>query len=153
MAQDDTPKHEGSQSDSLLQPASAEVTSKPLIASCHCGRVTVDLPYRPEDICECHCSICYQYGALWAYYKRGKVTVTVSAEPAPGVSQQSYVRTDQDGKGNIGFFRCGHCGCITHWWLMDQGKVSDDDEGKMGVNCRMLPEDLIRGVGRTIEDP
>ncbi|KAK9772855.1 putative CENP-V/GFA domain-containing protein [Seiridium cardinale] len=125
-------------------------TPQPLTASCHCGRVTLEIPSKPQDICECRCSICYRYGALWAYYKRGQVTVTVSAEPAPGVSQQSYVRTDEGADGDIGFFWCGHCGCMTHWWKMGQDGPLDDAEAKMGVNSRMLPKHLVEIARRSI---
>ncbi|KAK6072308.1 hypothetical protein SCUP515_07389 [Seiridium cupressi] len=128
-------------------------TPQPLAASCHCGRVTLEIPSKPQDICECHCTICYRYGALWAYYKRGQVTITVSAEPVPGVSQQSYVRTDEGAEGDIGFFWCGHCGCMTHWWKMGQDGPSDDAEAKMGVNSRMLPKHLVEDARRSIVTP
>ncbi|KAI1155712.1 Mss4-like protein [Nemania diffusa] len=150
-------------------------------ATCHCGRITVALPRAPEQINECHCSVCYKLGALWAYYPRDEVAVTASSEvfPAsivaspPSVSAlsghgtdtgsssssvtrgvttavdealESYVRMDlprERSGGGATFFRCAHCGALTHWW-----GVGRDAAVVMGVNCRLLPEGEIVGVRR-----
>ncbi|KAI0459841.1 hypothetical protein F5B21DRAFT_199716 [Xylaria acuta] len=48
-------------------------------ATCHCGRIAMTLPSPPKDISECHCSLCYKLGALWAYYPRDQVAVTTSS--------------------------------------------------------------------------
>ncbi|KAH8655310.1 hypothetical protein BX600DRAFT_515142 [Xylariales sp. PMI_506] len=124
-------------SGSLPEPTSTQPAREPITASCHCGRVTLEIPHAPKQTNECQCSICYRYGAIWCYYTRGDVTVTVSAEPPPGVSQQKYVRTDKDVTGDSGFYWCGHCGCMTHWWKLD-----DDAEAEMGVNGRMFTKRL-----------
>jgi hypothetical protein len=119
-----------------------------LTASCHCGRVKLELPAPPTKVNECRCTICYRYGALWAYYPRDDVAVTAED---PG--QQSYVREDHDegGRGSIGFWSCKHCGCLTHWWSQPE-HVKPDANGsvKMGVNTRMLPESALEGVEHKI---
>ncbi|KAH8164645.1 hypothetical protein CIB48_g3621 [Xylaria polymorpha] len=52
-------------------------------AICHCGRIAMTLPCPPKDISECHCSLCYKLGALWAYYPRDEVAVTTSSPAFP----------------------------------------------------------------------
>jgi hypothetical protein len=131
--------------------------SPKLTATCHCGRVSLTLPSPPTKINECRCSICYRYGALWAYYPRDDVVVTVASSSDSDYSQDgtgllSYVRedTDQGAKGTIGFYSCKHCGCMTHWWAQPEHVKPTPDWSKMGVNTRMLPESLIEGVERKI---
>lgn len=127
---------------------STPATNAPLVASCHCGRVTLELPSAPTKINECHCSVCYKYGALWVYYPRKDVMVTVAATEKDA-SLKEYVRDDLKESG-IAFCRCGHCGCMTHWWAV--GKRTHTVK-KMGVNARMLPEEVLNsfeGVERKI---
>lgn len=119
-------------------------TNKP-IASCHCGRVKLELPAPPTNVNECRCSICYRYGALWSYYPRKDVLVTAEE---PGT--HSYVRDDKDGDGSIGFYFCVHCGCLTHWWGQPDLDKRRGEGAKMGVNSRMLPESMLDGVERHI---
>lgn len=45
-----------------------------VVATCHCGAVTLTVDTPPTEITECNCSICRRYGALWAYYPKGAVT-------------------------------------------------------------------------------
>lgn len=87
-------------------------TDAPLIASCHCGRVTLQMPPSAlgQTMNECRCTVCYKYAVLWMYYKRMDVVVTV----APGTHIDKYIRDDDETGGNISFNRCGHCGCMTH---------------------------------------
>jgi hypothetical protein len=115
----------------------------PLTATCHCGRVSVTFPTAPAKINECRCSVCYKYGALWAYYPRGDITVTA----ADGAKTVAYIRTDPGADGDISFNRCSECGCMTHWW--GEGAYAGADH-KMGVNCRMLPEKDIEGIVRKV---
>ncbi|KAI1125369.1 hypothetical protein F5Y10DRAFT_247268, partial [Nemania abortiva] len=131
-------------------------------ATCHCGRITVALPRPPEDINECHCSVCYKLGALWAYYPRDEVTVTTSSPVFPasiitsppsvlgprpdevntmnnvtrGITTavdealDSYVRTDppRERRSGATFYRCAHCGSLTHWWGVSRRPGEDGDE-------------------------
>lgn len=146
-----------------------------LTAKCHCGRISVEMPSLPVKINECRCSICYRYGAQWAYYRHEDVNIIVniqasrSAPKGPLAQQepllpsqdsqeakglQNYVRSDAD--GNIGFYFCGHCGCLTHWsptekgtaWLKREKEMKGADAPwmKVGVNCRMLAPNLLEGV-------
>lgn len=117
-------------------------TSPALTATCHCGRITIEVPSKPTKINECQCSVCYRYGALWAYYPRCDVTVTSAA----GTKIDGYVR--DDGVGNVSFNRCGHCGCLTHWFAVGEKELNGQ---KMGVNCHMLPRSTIKGVEREYE--
>jgi hypothetical protein len=127
-----------SNQDSL--PAASPQNPDKITASCHCGRVKLELPAPPTQVNECRCSICYRYGALWAYYPRDDVLI-VADEPGT----RAYVRKDGDAKGIIGFYTCAHCGCMTHW-----GAQPEHDLARMGVNTRMLPESMLEGVERKI---
>jgi len=128
-------------------PGSTAVTVK-----CHCGRVQIELPYAPTKLNECRCSVCYSYGVLWAYYRRTDVMVTTAAETATGggTSLQKYVRDDAEADGDVSFNRCGHCGCVTHWWGEGDAPRRTGPDAKMGVNCRMLPEKDIEAVERIV---
>lgn len=146
-----------------------------LTTTCHCGRISVEMPSPPLMVNECRCSACYRYGAMWAYFPRDDVNVFVNIPgPAPGADGtvgarvaaspvhgeeersglRSYIREDRDGDGVIGFYFCGHCGCMTHWALTEKGLALDRGEaakkglGTIGVNCRMLPPRLLEGVER-----
>ncbi|KAI0490659.1 hypothetical protein F4859DRAFT_520383 [Xylaria cf. heliscus] len=152
-------------------------------ATCHCGRIAVTLPNPPKDISECHCSLCYKLGALWAYYPRDQVAVTTSSPAFPtatvmaspaslpsgprpidvtpitrGINTavdealDSYVSTDlPDGKNSATFYRCAHCGTLTHRWGVSKRRGGDVDELTMGVNCRLLPENEIAESNRISE--
>lgn len=121
--------------------------------SCHCGRVTVEVPSAPDRLNECRCSICYRYGALWAYYKRGDVEVLVGDGTGSGAhaEQKFYVRTDcPPADGDIGFYFCDHCGCMTHWWGVGETEKRAGADVKMGVNFRMFPEKLADQAFRRV---
>ena len=122
--------------------AAGSSSASPLSATCHCGRVSIAVPSLPQRMNECQCSICYRYGALWAYYARGAVRITGETQP--------YARADASGKGDLAFHRCAHCGSVTHWAGVHDTPTRQrlGPEAKMGINCRMLPEELIRGVER-----
>ena len=133
-----------SSADKLPQSASADSTSH--VASCHCGRVTLHVPSLPAKLNECRCTVCYKYGGLWAYYPRGDVVLTVAAsDDKAGLA--SYIRRDFEGAGGQEFARCGHCGCMTHWWDLPP---NDGGDREMGVNLRMLPEKELDGIPREV---
>ncbi|KAH9906749.1 hypothetical protein F4778DRAFT_723224 [Xylariomycetidae sp. FL2044] len=140
-----------SASASASQPAPQDGSKTTTTSQCHCGQVTVEIPSPPTSLCECRCTVCYKYGALWAYFPRGQVKVTV----AEGVSLRRYVRADaacrdneEDRTPTIEFCGCPRCGCATHWWGLGKFAGAGQD---MGVNCRMLPEKQIEGIERTVE--
>jgi hypothetical protein len=126
-----------------LPQSTAPLADPSLTASCHCGRVTLMLPTRPTRLNECLCSVCYTYGALWTYSTRGSVLISVTAsEKTTGLMQ--YVREDPGSDGDLAFMRCGHCGCLTHWWARD----SEAADVRMGINARLLPRSALNGVER-----
>lgn len=157
-------------------PPPEPVNPNKLTTTCHCGRISVEMPSPPTIVNECQCSICYRYGAMWAYYSQEDVNVFVNI-PAPASGPEGgrkpqepvdpgregeglsglrgYVRGDFS-KGTIGFFTCAHCGCMTHWAATEKGKEymrenprKDDLKAPwIGVNCRMLPPRLLEGVER-----
>ena len=103
-----------------------------LVASCHCGAVRIDLRELPATVTECNCSICRRYGALWAYYTRGQVTLHGAADQLAGYSW---------GDRQIEFRHCRHCGCLTHYESVEKGPDS-----RFAVNARMLPPDLMAAL-------
>ncbi len=116
---------------------------EPVVAKCHCGRVQITLPSKPTKLNECQCTVCYKYGALWGYFTRGALTVTT----APDARLISYQRCDEYCQGDLSFNSCSHCGCMTHWW---GEKEWTGPEHKMGVNCRMLTQEEIAGIPRSL---
>lgn len=114
-------------------------------ATCHCGRISVEMPSAPSKINECRCSLCYRYGALWTYFHMDAVRIRANIpEPAPPSNPetipktygpkdldqgrghhrdhlQSYIRSDTADCGNIGFCFCNNCGCLTHWAPTEEG--------------------------------
>lgn len=126
--------------------STAETNTK-VKGSCHCRRVTVEIPSAPDQLTECRCSLCYRYGALWAYYRPADVEVLAGDGTGAGAhaEQKSYVRSDcPPADGDLGFYFCDHCGCMTHWWGIAGGKV------KMGVNFRMFSEELADKASREV---
>lgn len=109
-----------------------------LIARCHCGAVTVEVPRRPRTLTECNCSICRRYGTLWAYYKAAEVKVAAKRGATDGYTW---------GERTIRFVRCGQCGCVTHW-----ERVRPGPEARMGVNARNFdPAELGRVRTRLLD--
>jgi hypothetical protein len=103
-----------------------------IVASCHCGAITIDIPRKPRTVTDCNCSICRRYGVLWAYYKARDVQVRGTR-----ASMSSYLR----GKRSIRFVRCRHCGCVTHW---EEVRKSASD--RIGVNARNLDLGILKSV-------
>ena len=98
-----------------------------LSASCHCGAVKIEIDAELTDVTDCNCSICRLYGALWAYYALDQVRLAF-----PPGSTDVYMWDDRA----IEFHRCRECGCVTHWYPVDEAR------NRMGVNARMLPLDV-----------
>ena len=103
-----------------------------IVARCHCGQVAIDLPRRPDEVTQCNCSLCRKTGFQGIYYRPEEVTVSGAVD--------HYVRSDLD-EACLTNWRCGRCGCATHWTGL--GAYA---EGKMGVNARMLDEELLDGL-------
>jgi len=104
-----------------------------LAGTCHCGAVTVAIPYRPRRMTSCNCSICRRYGTLWAYFPAVKVKVS----PSRGATE-----TYSWGKQHIDFVRCAICGCVVCWKATARALKKE----RMGVNMRNFDPALIEGV-------
>ena len=39
-----------------------------LIGTCHCGRVRITVPHKPDQITHCNCSVCTKTGFQGIYY-------------------------------------------------------------------------------------
>lgn len=131
-----------------------------LAAECHCGRVRVVAPGPPPYRNECSCSVCYKYGALWAYYRKDTVTIEVQGHPSVSAADAAatspeglpgldvYIRADDDGRrAHLTFNRCAHCGCMTHWSCV-AGPESVEPDSLVGVNSRLMDEAQLVGVER-----
>ncbi|MCY1014492.1 GFA family protein [Pyxidicoccus sp. MSG2] len=102
-----------------------------ILATCHCGRVSIEVQTEPTQVTDCNCSICRRYGVLWAYYSLQQVRVRTE-----GSAQDTY----QWGEQKIAFHRCAHCGCVSHWAALDPAR------DRMGVNARLMPLELLSRV-------
>lgn len=94
-------------------------------ASCHCGKVKLQIESAPETVTDCTCSICRRYGVLWAYYSPRDVRITGESH--------TYFWDDH----SIEFHRCQTCGCVTHWSPVDPAR------DKMGVNARLMALEVL----------
>jgi hypothetical protein len=97
-------------------------------SSCHCGAVKLEILDVPEEVTDCHCSICRRYGALWAYYSPARVSITATVG-----ATDWYLWGDR----SIEFHRCKNCGCLTHWAAVDQRA------DRMGVNARLMRPEIL----------
>lgn len=99
-----------------------------IVATCHCGAVTITLAAPPSEIVNCNCSLCRSYGVLWAYYPAGEVVMPPDSGPTD--------RYAWNGR-HVDFLRCRLCGCVTHWvpW--------DSTRDRRGINARLLPVDVL----------
>ena len=99
---------------------------------CHCGAVSIRISRKPSVLRRCTCSICYRYGALWAYCS--PKTVEVSHPP-------DAVRAYSWNDGVIAFCHCTTCGCLTHYEGTE--KATED---RIAVNMRMFDPEAIAGI-------
>ena len=99
-----------------------------IIASCHCGTVSLAVPAAPETVTVCNCSICRRYGAVWAYFDVDEVEF----QPAH-LATDTYAWDDR----SLAFHRCKLCGCVTHWWPINR------EGNTMGVNARLMAPEIL----------
>lgn len=102
------------------------------VASCHCGAIRIEVRQLPRTVTSCNCSICRRYGALWAYYRAGSVTVRA---PRGGLAKYSWRRRIRN------YYRCAKCGCVTHYAY--RSKRRDDT---VGVNAANFDPSALLGV-------
>ncbi len=107
---------------------SSGIRSDGIVATCHCGVVTVTLAAAPTEVTLCNCSLCHRYGVIWAYYSADEVQV--SPDPSP---TDTYAWNGR----NVDFHRCSTCGCVTHWVPRDAKRK------RRGINARLLPPDVL----------
>ncbi|MFL6725237.1 MAG: GFA family protein [Sphingomicrobium sp.] len=103
-----------------------------LAGSCHCGRVRITLPRKPDEITLCNCSLCAKTGFQGVYFPSGELHIEGEFD--------SYVREDLS-EPCLRNHRCRHCGVATHWTLL-----SDPPYDRMGVNARLLEPDVLKDV-------
>ena len=103
-----------------------------LTATCHCGRVRIDVPRKPRRLTDCNCSICRRYGTLWAYYKAAEVRFH-----RPRGSTSGYSWGDKE----LRFVRCNTCHCIMNW----EG-VRKRRGARVGINARNFAPEAIASV-------
>jgi hypothetical protein len=94
-------------------------------ATCHCGAVKLRVTKAPDSVKDCNCSICHRYGTLWAYYALDQVKIAGATD--------IYMWGDK----SLGFHRCRTCGCVTHWWPVDEAR------NRMGLNANLMPRDVL----------
>jgi hypothetical protein len=103
-----------------------------LIATCHCGRATIRLPRKPEQVTQCNCSLCTKTGFRGVYFSSDELVIDGEFH--------SYVRDDIK-EPFLATHRCAHCGTVTHWT-----PLSEPPHERMGVNARMLDASALEGV-------
>ena len=95
-----------------------------LRGSCHCGRVSVTLPRKPEQVTECNCSLCSKTGFRGVYFASDELSIDGEVD--------SYVRDDLK-QAYLATHRCKMCGVLTHWT-----PLSDPPYERIGVNARLF---------------
>jgi hypothetical protein len=108
-----------------------------LKGSCHCGRVTIEVPRAPEWLGRCNCSFCRRTGSLMAYYP--------DDGPENGVRIEGETAAYIWGDRMISQHHCPVCGCFTDW------RSTGESYGKIGINARLLDGYSERG-GRSLFD-
>ncbi len=103
-----------------------------LTGRCHCGNVTLTIPYPSKTATECNCSICSRYASIWGYFKQAQVTISIKE---CGVESYSW------GDKEILFCRCKNCGCINHY-----SSASKSDNDRLAVNYRMFNPALLNNI-------
>ena len=95
-----------------------------LVGTCHCGRVRITVPRKPDQITHCNCSICSKTGFRGIYFSSADLEIEGETD--------SYVREDSN-PAYIAQQRCKHCGILTHWV-----PLSDPPHDRIGVNTRLF---------------
>ena len=95
-----------------------------LVGSCHCGRVRITIPRKPDQVTHCNCSLCTKSGFQGIYYGSGELKIEGETD--------AYVRADSN-PAFLATQRCRHCGTLTHWV-----PLSAPPHERMGVNARLF---------------
>lgn len=108
------------------------MADRELSGSCHCGRVTIRLPRKPESVTQCNCSLCSKTGFRGVYFASKEIVIAGDFD--------SHVREDIK-QPYLATYRCAHCGTVTHWT-----PLGDPPHERMGVNARLIDEAALAGV-------
>ncbi len=103
-----------------------------IIASCHCGKVTIELARKPDYINRCNCTLCMKLGWRCVYLSSDELRIEGEFD--------DYVRSDI-AEPMIRIRRCSSCGCPTHWELLTPPPYE-----RVGVNALLLPEHALDGI-------
>ncbi len=103
-----------------------------MVAACHCGRATIQIPRRPDYVNQCNCTLCEKTGWRGIYYASDELVIVGQFD--------SYVRSDIK-EPMIRILRCAHCGIATHW-----EPLTPPPHERMGVNARLVDPALLEGV-------
>lgn len=101
-----------------------------LKGKCHCGDASWTLKDMPESVTACNCTVCSRYGVLWAY---GYIDDDIHSFG----KTKTYRRKDG---GDIDFYFCANCGCITHYV---KTAAAEDGRHRTAVNLRMSDPAMI----------
>ncbi|HEY1815509.1 MAG TPA: GFA family protein [Kofleriaceae bacterium] len=105
--------------------------------SCLCGAVTLTVARAPRTLTQCNCSTCRRYGTLWAYYRRGAVTIAAA---------RGTLRDYSKRRGGLRFRHCATCGCIVSW------EAERDPSARMAVNARLFDHAAMARVPIAVLD-
>ena len=108
------------------------MTDATLVGTCHCGRVRITLPRKPDEVTHCNCSLCTKTGFQGVYFASDAVQVEGEFD--------SYVRADCN-PAYLATHRCRQCGIATHWT-----PLTDPPHERMGINARLLEPGALEGV-------
>jgi hypothetical protein len=103
-----------------------------LIATCHCGRATIRLARKPDEVTQCNCSLCTKTGFRGVYFGSDELEIAGEFD--------FYVRTDLK-LAYLANHRCKTCGIPTHWT-----PLGEPPHERIGVNARLIDEALLEGV-------
>lgn len=103
-----------------------------LVGTCHCGRVRITLPRKPDEVTHCNCSLCSKTGFQGIYFPSAELEIEGDTD--------RYVRADAN-PAYIAQHRCKHCGIPTHWV-----PLADPPHERMGVNARLFEPGMFDDV-------
>jgi hypothetical protein len=103
-----------------------------ITGTCHCGRVSITIPRKPDEVTQCNCSLCAKTGFRGIYFGSDQIAIEGQFD--------SYVRADLK-QPYLANHRCKTCGIMTHWT-----PLGPPPHERVGVNARLIDEALLEGV-------
>lgn len=108
------------------------MSGEALVGACHCGRVRITLPAKPDQVTQCNCTLCSKTGFQGIYYPSDAVTIEGQLD--------DYVRADSS-PAYISQHRCRHCGIATHWT-----PLTEPPHERIGINARLFEPGTFDGI-------